>query len=54
METSGKYICFNSFDEEMKYLEECIGKDESGKDSVSTDRKMEVFPRNDKIRDELL
>ena len=26
--------CFNNFDEEMKYLEECIGKDESVEDSV--------------------
>ena len=28
-------LCFNSFDEEMKYLEGCIGKDESVKDFVS-------------------
>ena len=28
-------LCFNSFDEEMKHLEGCIGKDESVKNLVS-------------------
>ena len=47
-------LCFNSFDEKMKYLEECIGKDESGKDPVSPDRQMGVFPSNDKFKEKLL
>jgi hypothetical protein len=31
-------LCFNSFDEEMRFLEECIGKDAIDKDSVNLDR----------------
>ena len=47
-------LCFNSFDEEMKYLEACIGKDNSVKDLVSLDGQMELLSSNDKSRDELL
>ena len=54
METLGKYLCFNSFDEEMKYLEECIDKDESVEDLVSLDGQLGVLSSNDKGRDELL
>ena len=47
-------LCFNSFDEEMKYLEGCIGKDESVKDLVSLDGQMELLSSNDKRKNELL
>ena len=47
-------LCSNSFDEEMKQLEGCIDKDESGKDPVSLDGQLEVLSSNDKGRDELL
>ena len=47
-------LCFNSFDEEMKYLEGCIGKDESVKDLISLDGQMELLSSNDKGKDELL
>ena len=47
-------LCFNSVDEEMKYLEECIGKDESVKDLVSLDGQMKLLSRNDKSIYELL
>ena len=33
-------LCFNSFDEEMRFLEECIGRYAVVKDSISLDRKM--------------
>ena len=41
-------LCFNSFDEEMKYFEECIGKGGSVEDSVR------VLPSSDKGKDKLL
>ena len=47
-------LCFNSFDEDMKYLEECIDKDESVEDLVSIDGQLGVLSSNDKGRDELL
>ena len=47
-------LCFNSFDEEMKYIEGCIGKDESVKDLVSIDGQMELLSSNDKGKDEVL
>ena len=47
-------LCFNSFGEEMKYLGECIGKDESVEDLVSLDGQLGVLSSNDKGRDELL
>ena len=47
-------LCFNSFYEEMKYLEGCIGKAESVKDLVNLDGQMELLSSNDKGKDELL
>ena len=47
-------LCFNIFYEEMKYLEGCIGKDESVKDLVSLDGQMELLSSNDKGKYELL
>ena len=47
-------LCFNSFDESMKYLAECIGKDGSVEDLVSLDGQLGVLSSNDKGRDELL
>jgi len=47
-------LCFNSFDEEMKYLEECIGKDVVVNDSVSLDRLRGVLPSSEKSKDKLL
>ena len=47
-------LCFNNFDEEMRFLEECIGKDAVFKDSVSLDRKIGVFPSSDKEKYGLL
>ena len=41
-------LCFNNFDEEMKYLEERISKDESVEDSVR------MLPNSDKGKDNLL
>ena len=38
----------------MKYLEGCVGKDESVKDLVSLDGQMELLSSNDKVKDELL
>ena len=46
--------CFNSFDDEMRYLEGCIGKDKSVKDLISLDGHMELLSSNDKGKDELL
>ena len=46
--------CFNSFYEEMKYLEGCIGKAESVKDLFSLDGQMELLSSNDKGKNELL
>ena len=54
MESQVNKLCFNSFDEEMKYLKECIGKDESVKDLVSLDGQMELLSSNEKGKDELL
>ena len=47
-------LCFNNFDDEMKYLEGCIGEDESVKDLVSLDGQMELLSSNDKGKYELL
>ena len=47
-------LCFNSFDEEMKHFEGCIGKDESVKDLASLDGQMALLSSNDKGKDELL
>ena len=47
-------LCFNSFDEEMKYLEGCIGKDEGVKYLVSLDGQMKLLSSIDKGKDELL
>ena len=54
LKTQVNKLCLNSFDEEMKYLEECIDKDESVEYLVSLDGQLEVFSSNDKVRDELL
>jgi len=54
LESQVNKLCFNSFDEEMKFLEECIGKDAIVKDSVSLDSQMGVFPSNAKDQMELL
>ena len=47
-------LCFNSFGEDMKYVERCIDKDESVEDLVSVDGQLGVLSSNDKGRDELL
>ena len=41
-------LCFNNFDEEMKYLKEFIGKYESVEDLVR------ILPSSDKGKDKLL
>ena len=47
-------LYFNSFDEEMRFLKECIGKDAVVKDSVNLNREMGVFPSNHKRKYNLL
>ena len=41
-------LCFNNFDEEMAYLEDCITRDKNIEDLVR------VFPNGDKSEDKLL
>ena len=47
-------LCSNIFNEEMKCLEEYIGKDECVDDLVSLDGQLEVLSSNDKGEDDLL
>ena len=47
-------LYFNSLEEEMKYLEERLRKDESVKDSVSLDREMELLSSNDEDKEDLV
>ena len=54
LEPQVKELCFNSFYEEMRFLEECIGRYAVVKDSISLDRKMGVLLSNDKGKDKLL
>ena len=54
LESRVNKLCFNSFDEELKYLQECIGKYEIVKDSVSLDKQMGMLSSNDKGKYELL
>ena len=47
LEPQVRNLCFNSFDEEMKYFEECIRKYESVEDSIR------VFPSSGKGKEKL-